>query len=160
MELVDNKNSLLVISKSNVFKVELDSCSSFKTCQQCVQKSPHCGWCGFECTTRGQCSSPSNAWLSLNESSMTDMDSICVDVTQVEPQQKFKYDNEWVEVTFKRDLEDIAVGNSSYECVYRSDDVASASEEMRTDAVKIGPKKLKCALPHSSKIKFGYEKIS
>lgn len=166
MELVDDSNSLLVVAKSTVFKVELDSCSSFKSCEQCVQKSPHCGWCAGECTTASQCSAKSNAisWLSLSSggSKTADIESMCVEIASVQPSRKFKYDNEWIEIDFKRELTAVAPLNSTFECVFRGEPSPSIQlgqeedeeELLRTDAVVVSSSKLKCALPHPSKIKF------
>lgn len=170
MELVDDSNSLLVVAKSTVFKLELDSCASFKSCEQCVQKSPHCGWCAGECTTAAQCSAKSSAisWLSLSSGKATtdDIESVCVEIASVQPSRKFKYDNEWIEIDFKRELSAVAPLNSTFECVFRGGQSSSSSiqleqevegeeqELLRTDAVVVSSSKLKCALPHPSKIKF------
>lgn len=168
MELVDDGNSLLVVAKSTFFKVELDSCSSFKSCEQCVLKSPHCGWCAGECTTASQCANPAS-WLiaTSSKASSTDAQSMCMEIASIQPSRKFKYDNEWIEVDFKRELATIAPVNSSFECVFRNEiavtskntDETSAfdDEELRTDAIVMSPTKLKCALPHVSKIKFRYQ---
>lgn len=156
MEVIDDQGSpsLLVVSKSTLFKIELDSCASFKSCEQCVAKSPHCGWCAGECTTAAQCALGPASWLTA--ASRLEAQSVCVDIVRVHPERKFKYDNEWVEVEFKRELSTIAPVNSSFECVFRHDvdgnDEAAAL--LRTDAVVMSSNKLKCALPHLSKIKF------
>lgn len=167
MELVDDGNSLLVVAKSTLFKVEMNACSSFKTCNECVHKSPHCGWCAGECTTASQCASPAT-WLTLTKTPTTDVDvqAMCMEIASVQPARKFKYDNEWIEVDFKRELTTVAPVNSTFECVFRNEITKSTTETsennekeeeeelMKTDAVVMSPTKLKCALPHLSKIKF------
>lgn len=165
MELVDDDNSLLVVAKSTLFKVELDSCSSFKSCEQCVLKSPHCGWCAGECTTVNQCKNPAS-WLTASSSKATitsaEAQSMCMEIASVQPSRKFKYDNEWIEVEFKRELGTITAVNSTFECVFRNEIIAASdesgadAEELHTDAILISPTKIKCSLPHLSKIKFRY----
>lgn len=154
MEVIDDDNdgspSLLVVAKSTLFKIELDSCASFKSCEQCVSKSPHCGWCAGECTTAAQCIPGPASWLTA--ASKSESESVCVDIVRVHPERKFKYDNEWVEVEFKRELSTLAPVNSSFECVFRHD--VDEESLLRTDAVVMSSNKLKCALPHLSKIKF------
>lgn len=152
LEVIEDGSSLLVASRSSLIKIELDSCTSYRTCRQCMDKSPQCGWCGGQCTTASQCSS----WpTSLGGPASSAVD-VCVDVVRIQPERKFKRDNEWIEVEFGRDLATYvaAADNATFECVFRLALHASPPDEMRTDAVKIAPTKLKCALPHSSKIKF------
>jgi hypothetical protein len=85
---------------------------------------------------------------------------MCVDIERVEPSIKYKHDSEWVEVEFRDKLQAAgepgtgSAGNSSeYNCVFRRHGSTGGQlGELRTEALAISPSKLKCPLPHPSKL--------
>lgn len=108
----EEPRSLLVVARSRLYKVELDSCRLYKTCGACLAKSadgePSCGWCAAtnECTTRSVCSSSSSQYSSDNNKwiNSAQSDSMCVDVENVQPALKYKHDNDWIEISFRKQL--------------------------------------------------------
>lgn len=143
---------------------------------------PYCGWCSAlnECTSHFKCmnAEPSGSqaahdastpkWINggqiqVNESSL--IDSMCVDIGSVRPAVSYRDRADWIEVDFRKELGSQESENSSasYQCVFMSPVDALASglaakmavfkpSELRTDAIRIAPNKLKCALPHSTKL--------
>ena len=142
---------------------------------------PYCGWCSAlnECTSHFKCMnaeiSSSQAaqdastpkWINggqiqVNESSL--IDSMCVDIQSVSPAVSYKDRADWIEVNFRKELGSESDNSSaSYQCVFMSpvDTITIGQSaklsvfkpsELRTDAIRIAPNKLKCALPHSTKL--------
>lgn len=72
---------------------------------------------------------------------------MCVDIDRIEPLITFRTQTEWIEINFRKEL--LALTNSSYQCVFTP---FTSETQIRTDALQITSSKLKCSLPHSSKL--------
>lgn len=157
--------NLILSSKNSLVKLKMSSCESYKTCNECLIKSsstdPYCGWCSLsnECTTKAKCMSTdtstllssdiSTKWLNgaklqaPNDTLM--LESMCVDIDRIEPLWTYKTESEWIEINFRKEL--VVLQNSSYQCVF-----TNALGSFKTDALQITSNKLKCSLPHMSKL--------
>nr|XP_027194961.1 plexin-A4-like [Dermatophagoides pteronyssinus] len=84
MELMDGHH-LIVMTKNNVFKLDVQQCSKHSSCSQCsVSVDPHCGWClsTNQCTMRKSCPNQSD-WIYLfNEHSQN---VHCPRIATIEP---------------------------------------------------------------------------
>ena len=85
------------------------------------------------------------------------IDSMCVDIESVEPSIVYKESTEWIEITFRKDIQQISTkeNSSNYQCIF----MASNNVEIKTDAVQVSSAKLKCPLPHASKLQGVYSFI-
>ena len=157
--------NLLVAANNRIHKLKMSACESFKTCGECLTDSdPFCGWCSLsgECTTRQECTSADGAdmkWLHVaqtksllsNESLTAAFDSLCVDVVSVEPAiATLKSEAQWIQVNFRKELTTSSsqVNATDLQCVF-----SAGSGEMSTDAFQIAPNKLKCSMPHSTRLR-------
>ena len=88
----------------------------------------------------------------LNDSlvSLTVLSSMCVDIDTIEP-NLISDETEWIQINFRKALP--SFNNSQYQCVY----LASNSSETITEAIQITNNKLKCSIPHKTKLKQLFE---
>jgi hypothetical protein len=186
-QLVSTQPNIFVLTGSNqILKLKMSSCESYKTCGECLlSMDPYCGWCAHsnECTTQAKClnneldqttSAPtttpgaqSSKWLNgvqlkLNNGNKAVahtnlIDSMCVDIESVEPSIVYKESTEWIEITFRKDIQQISSkeNSSNYQCIF----MTSNNVEIKTDAVQVSSAKLKCPLPHASKLQGVYSFI-
>ena len=135
---------------------------------------PYCGWCSTtnECTTHSKCmisssstsneDSTSSKWLNgqqlIKNNNFTSnlFDSVCVDIKSIEPLFTYKGQSDWIEINFAKELSNVnqTDGPTNYKCVFLAPSSTSNNEhiELRTDAVQLGLNKLKCSMPHLTKI--------
>ncbi|XP_062990148.1 plexin-B2 isoform X2 [Elgaria multicarinata webbii] len=76
--------NLYVMTSHKVFRMPVQDCASYSTCNLCIQsRDPYCGWCVTEgkCTRKKDCarSVKANNWLSS-------LDGICLNITSAHPQ--------------------------------------------------------------------------
>ena len=80
---------------------------------------------------------------------------MCVDVQSIDPTvSTLSSQTEWIQVNFRKDLPPLSEaqspGNSSdYQCVF----VDSGNKLLKTEAFQITATKLKCSVPHFSKLR-------
>jgi len=162
--------NMFVASENTIYKIKTSSCESFTTCNECLITSanlnpnsggdPFCGWCNQlnECTTRAKCMQHSkHEWMNgaqiiqaTNDSSLSIFNSMCVDIDSIEPAQiTYKpTETEWVQINFRKSLPTSQLNSSSqYQCVY-----VTETNETTTEAIQITANKLKCSLPHQTKL--------
>jgi hypothetical protein len=173
--------NMFVATDKHIYKLKTSTCESYTTCNECLLKSvninvidnnsgggdPYCGWCNQlnECTTRARCieqqqmqtqNTESIKWINgaqlLNDSlvSLTVLSSMCVDIDTIEP-NLISDETEWIQINFRKALP--SFNNSQYQCVY----LASNSNETITEAIQITNTKLKCSIPHQTKLKQLFE---
>ena len=167
---------------NQIFKLKMSACESYKACGEClVSADPYCGWCTTlnECTSQAKClardlsdtrldAASNSQWLNgaqlklKNGTQSNLIDSMCVDIESVEPAVAYKGGADWIEIKFRKDIQQFSAENATnYQCVFvapHSDsyeapiDGVSGSFELRTDAVQVSASKLKCSLPHLTKL--------
>jgi hypothetical protein len=152
-----------------IYKVKMTNCQALTTCNECLMGSdPFCGWCTVtnKCTTNAQCSAAtqqhrqqqnSTAWL--NGQALTSggehradlFKSMCIDVQSIDPSvvTLSRHEMSWIQVNFRKSLPagHVNQNSSDYECVFIAD-----GGEMATRAIRIAAAKLKCSVPHVTKL--------
>nr|XP_020652892.1 plexin-B2 [Pogona vitticeps]XP_020652893.1 plexin-B2 [Pogona vitticeps] len=88
---------LYVMTTNKVFRLPVQECDSYTSCNQCIQaRDPYCGWCVTEgkCTRKKDCerSARRNNWL-------WSPDGICLKVTGANPQNMSRRAPRMVELT-------------------------------------------------------------
>ncbi|XP_071961387.1 plexin-A4-like [Antedon mediterranea] len=82
-DMMVNNETLLVLTEKELFRVRLENCAQYTTCDECIGTNleedgdPYCGWCTLDkkCSTYDTCSS--GAWLAY--------DNICIAIDGVSP---------------------------------------------------------------------------
>lgn len=164
--------SLFVSSDSNVYKLKMSSCYAYTTCNECLMASdPYCGWCSTnsQCTASHEClatepmtsSGTNSTWingakLARSPGNGDQFSSMCVDVKSIDPTiSTLSSQTEWIQVNFRKNLPPIAKSagssqnSSDYQCVF----VDAMDNLLNTDAFQITASKLKCSVPHFSKLR-------
>ncbi|XP_072025124.1 hepatocyte growth factor receptor-like [Amphiura filiformis] len=127
----DGKQHLTVLTEQKIFKLRVENCGYYTTCDDCIGATeedgdPYCGWCSLTrtCTRKTDCLLPdvSNRWLSYNEAQCLEISS----VTMVTPfdSQPYTVPQE-ITVTVEQ-LPDLAP-STDYECVFDYGDTHSLS---------------------------------
>ena len=156
----EGQPNLFVLSGANqLLKLRMSACESLKTCGECLTSAdPYCGWCASasQCTTQTMCDIKwlNGAQLKLHNQANL-IDSTCVDIASVEPAVTHKGNTDWIEITFRKDLQhqnndkNNKENDTSFECIFLAPD---GSDNLRTEAVQVLTSKLKCPLPHLSQM--------
>ncbi|CAF0765273.1 unnamed protein product [Brachionus calyciflorus] len=151
----DTEGHLYLINKNDIVKLKMSNCEAYLTCGECLRVSmstePYCGWCSTtnQCSRKSECSIDDSKWLNglnmnLNLTNSLNLESLCVDIEKIEPAFTYKNSADWIEINFRKELN--LKKNSTYQCVFTSD------IELETDAILTSNNKLKCPMPHLSKL--------
>jgi hypothetical protein len=135
----NSTRSLYVTYGRYLYKINLQHCAMFDTCESCVEKkraNPFCGWCVYEqrCLLRNQCSEsiPKNGSLWLIQS------DICPQITQIHPTRYLNPIGSHKQELYTFKLNLYTVNRFNYFC-----DIANVS---RVPALNVGPNSLQCDL--------------
>ncbi|XP_061496174.1 plexin-B2 isoform X2 [Rhineura floridana] len=89
--------NLYVMTAKEVFRLPVQECASYSTCDLCIQsRDPFCGWC----VTEGKCTRKKDCARSVKENNwLWSPDGICLNITSAHPQNMSRRSPDEVELT-------------------------------------------------------------